>query len=116
MGISHPFPALDEAEAEDRRVDEADLRADPVEAHRRDGEGDAGAPREHEPDAARVQLEALLREDRAERVPAPAWIPKLQPDFNVRVLERFGPDSLAVLRELDESNRFAQKSAESTLI
>ena len=44
------------------------------------------------------------------------WIPKLQPDFNVRVLERFGPDSLAVLRELDESNRFAQKSAESTSI
>ena len=41
---------------------------------------------------------------------------KLQPDFNVRVLERFGPDSLTVLRELDESNRFAQKSAESTLI
>ena len=46
----------------------------------------------------------------------PVWIPKLQPDFNVLVLERFGPSSLAVLRELDESDRFAQKSAESTLI
>ena len=44
------------------------------------------------------------------------WIPKLQPDFNVRVLERFGPSSLVVLRELDESDRFVQKSAESTLI
>jgi hypothetical protein len=30
----------------------------------------------------------------------------LQPDFNVRVIERFGPDSSAVLRGLDESNRF----------
>ena len=46
----------------------------------------------------------------------PVWIPKLQPDFNVRVLERFGPSSLVVLRELDESDRFVQKSAESTLI
>ena len=44
------------------------------------------------------------------------WIPKLQPDFNVRVLERFGPSSLVVLRELDESDRFVQKSAESTSI
>ena len=38
----------------------------------------------------------------------------LQPDFNVRVIERFGPDSFAVLRKLDESNRFVQKSAKST--
>ena len=38
----------------------------------------------------------------------------LQPDFNVRVIERFGPDSSAALQELDESNRFVQKSAEST--
>ena len=44
------------------------------------------------------------------------WIPKLQPDFNVRVLERFGPSSLVVLRELDQGNRFVLKSAESTLI
>ena len=33
---------------------------------------------------------------------------------NVRVIERFGPASSAVLRELDESNRSVQKSAEST--
>ena len=44
------------------------------------------------------------------------WIPNLQPDFNVSVIERFGPDSSAALQELDESNRFVQKSAESTSI
>ena len=47
---------------------------------------------------------------------AAAWKSNLQPDFNVRVIERFGPDFFAVLRELDESNRFVQKSAESTSI
>ena len=41
---------------------------------------------------------------------------KSSTDFNVRVIERFDPDSSAVLRELDESNRFVQKSAESTSI
>ena len=40
--------------------------------------------------------------------------PNLQPDFNVRVIECFDTSSSAVLRELDESNRFVQKSAEST--
>ena len=44
------------------------------------------------------------------------WIPNLQPDFNVRVCERFDASSSAVLGELDESNRFVQKSAESTSI
>jgi hypothetical protein len=44
------------------------------------------------------------------------WKSNLQPDFNVRVIERFGPNSFAVLRELDESNRSVQKSAESTSI
>ena len=48
--------------------------------------------------------------------PVVVWKPNLQPDFNVRVIERFGPDSFVVLRELDESNRFVQKSAESTSI
>ena len=38
----------------------------------------------------------------------------LQPDFNGRVIERFGPDSSAALRELDESNRSVQTSATST--
>ena len=46
----------------------------------------------------------------------PVWKSNIQPDFNVRVIERFGPDSFAVLRELHESNRFVQKSAESTSI
>merc|ERR1712091_838974 len=46
----------------------------------------------------------------------PVWKSNLQPDFNVRVIERIGPDSFAVLRELDESNRSVQKSAESTSI
>ena len=46
----------------------------------------------------------------------PVWKSNLQPDFNVRVIERFGPGSFAVLRELDESNRSVQKSAESTSI
>ena len=48
--------------------------------------------------------------------PVAVWRPNLQPDFNVRVIERIGPDSFAVLREADESNRSVQKSAESTSI
>ena len=40
----------------------------------------------------------------------------IQPDFNVCVIERIAPYPSAVLRELDESNRFVQKSAESTSI
>ena len=46
----------------------------------------------------------------------PVWKSNLQPDFNVRVIELIAPYSSAVLRELDESNRFVQKSAESTSI
>ena len=42
--------------------------------------------------------------------------PNLQPDFNVRVCVRFDARFSAVLRELDESNRFVQKSAKSTSI
>ena len=38
----------------------------------------------------------------------------LQPDFNVRVFECFDTSTSCVLRELAESNRFVQKSAEST--
>ena len=44
----------------------------------------------------------------------PARTSKLQPDFNVRVFERFDASASALLRELDESHRFVQKSAEST--
>jgi hypothetical protein len=40
----------------------------------------------------------------------------LQSDFNVRVFECFDKSTSAVLRELAESNRFVQKSAESTSI
>jgi peptidoglycan/LPS O-acetylase OafA/YrhL len=38
----------------------------------------------------------------------------LRPDFKVSVFERFDASSSALLRELDERNRFVQKSAEST--
>ena len=40
----------------------------------------------------------------------------LQLDFNVSVFEFFDASTSAVLRELDESNRSVQKSAESTSI
>ena len=42
--------------------------------------------------------------------------PNLQPDFNVSVFECFDTSSSALLRELDESDRSVQKSAESTSI
>ena len=42
--------------------------------------------------------------------------PNLQPDFNVSVCECFDTSTSAVLRELDESDRSVQKSAESTSI
>ena len=42
------------------------------------------------------------------------WKSNFQPDFNVSVCDGFDTSSSAVLRELDESNRFVQKSAEST--
>ena len=45
-----------------------------------------------------------------------AWKPNLRPEFNVRVCDRFDARLSAVLRELDESNRSVQKSAESTSI
>ena len=46
----------------------------------------------------------------------PVWNSNLQPDFNVRVFECFDTSTSAVLRELAESNRFVQTSAESTSI
>ena len=42
------------------------------------------------------------------------WKSNLQTDFNVRVCDRFDASSSVVLRKLDDSNRFVQKSAEST--
>ena len=47
---------------------------------------------------------------------SPVWKSNLQPDFNVSVFECFNTSSSAVLRELNESTRFVQKSAESTSI
>jgi hypothetical protein len=43
----------------------------------------------------------------------PAWNSNLQPDFHVRVFERFDTSSSALLRELEKSDRSVQKSAES---
>jgi hypothetical protein len=40
--------------------------------------------------------------------------PELQPDFNVRIVERFDASTSAVLRELEESERLVPKSPEST--
>ena len=45
-----------------------------------------------------------------------AWKSNLQLDVNVRVCGRFDASSSVVLRELDESHRFVQKSAKSTSI
>ena len=58
----------------------------------------------------RAAAEVLHDEDE------PAWKSNLQPDFNVNECDSFDARSSAVLRELDESNRFVQKSAESTSI
>ena len=59
------------------------------------------------------KMKAKLEEGRKLKS-APAWTSNLQPDFNVRVCDRFDARFSAVLRELDESHRFVQKSAEST--
>ena len=45
---------------------------------------------------------------------APGPNSNLQLDFNVSARDGFDATSSAVLRELDESDRFVQKSAEST--
>ena len=47
---------------------------------------------------------------------AAPWNSNLQPDFNVSVCDSFDATSSSVLRELDESHRFVQKSAKSTSI
>ena len=64
------------------------------------------------------RVRAMLQrfDDGGKHLLGPVWKSNLQPDFNVSVIERIAPDSSAVLRELDESNRFVQKSAESTSI
>jgi hypothetical protein len=42
------------------------------------------------------------------------WNSNLQPDFNVSVRDSLDATFSAALRDLDESHRFVQKSAEST--
>ena len=64
----------------------------------------------------RAVAAAVPRCDFSLRARKAVWKPNLQPDFNVRVCDRFDARFSAVLRELDESNRFVQKSAESTSI
>ena len=91
MSVATPSPPRREADDEERRRSAAAL-----EAERRRS------------DALRESREALARET--------VWKSNLQPECNVRVIELIAPDSLVELRELDESNRFIQKSAESTSI
>merc|ERR1712147_451329 len=97
---STPSPPRREADDEERRRSAA---ADDEERRRSAAALEAERRRS---DALRESREALARET--------VWKSNLQPDFNVRVIERIAPYSSAVLRELDESNRFVQKSAEST--
>jgi hypothetical protein len=59
-------------------------------------------------DGAREAVQgALLRGAHGLEWWAAVWKSNLQPDFNVRVIERFGSNPSALLRELDESNRFS---------
>ena len=57
---------------------------------------------------------ALRTDDSNGGAPVAARTPNLQHDFNVSVCDGFDATSSAVLRELDESTRSVQKSAEST--
>ena len=126
LGVEH---VLDPGPVDSRpRVD--DVRADVVRGDEGADGAVAGAEEVAElvvveaPAAAGAELVAVGDEElvlvavvRLVRDPRePAWIPNLRPDFSVRVIEQFGPYSFAVLRELDESNRFVQNSADSTSI
>jgi hypothetical protein len=66
--------------------------------------------------AARGKRLSLERSSIAPEQFAAVPKPNIQPDFNVSVFECFDTSSSAGLRELDESNRSVQKSAESTSI
>ena len=85
------------------------LRRGAVRRRRRAG----GAERARDVDEGVVRV---VREAAAERAVArePARHSHLRPDFNVR--DDFDALSSAVLRALDESHRFVEKSAESNLI
>ena len=102
-------------------AEEDDVRLRRVPEHEQRGEPPVLRPRQ----AARVGPRGAGRgredrgggEERDERVArGPVCKSNLQPDFNVRVFECFDTNTSAVLRELAESNRFVQKSAESTSI
>ena len=66
------------------------------------------------PPVASARPASTLRQRMAKS--EPVWKSNLQPDFNVSVCDSFGATRSDVRRELDESNRFVQKLAESTSI
>ena len=84
--------------------------------------GEAAAPvrlaerRERRDDGRAERRARRRRDEEPAQEPEPVPNSNLQLDFNVSVRECFDATSLASLRELDESNRFVQKSAESTSI
>jgi len=124
----HPLPEYDVVEVASRsgghrrRVAVLGLLCDYAQLYRKSAFNGLAAAGGIEPpiDALKRLTGALRDAEKPDAVVAmthlldPAWKSNLQPDFNVRVIERFGPDSFAVLREPNESNRSVQKSAEST--
>ena len=78
--------------------------------------GDSGAAARYGGDAAAISVHLAADIDRAAWKHAAVPKPNLQPDFNVSIFECVDTSSSAGLRELDESDRSVQKSAESTSI
>ena len=67
-------------------------------------------------DEMKATLASLLANYLAALARAAVCKSNLQPGFNVRVIDGFDASSSASLRELDETDRLVQKSAESTSI
>ena len=63
-----------------------------------------------------AHLVAVLHRHVELEVRGPGPNSNLRPDFNASALDGFDAKLSAVLRDLDESDRFVQKSAESTSI
>ena len=106
MSVATPSPPRREADDDERRRSAA---ADDEERRRSAAALEAERRRS---DALRESREALAREsDELCRIQIFKFL-----DFNVSVRDSFDATVSAVLRELDESNRFVQKSAESTSI